>query len=238
MIKKPIIGIVGRSDMATEEYSVICCYESVRRSIIKKGGIPILILPNQDIEYEKTHSNDIETLNYQQKEDLKKIIDICDGILIPGTYRLYEYDKFIYEYSLDKDIPVLAICGGMQLMGLVDNNEGKSSEILIKIDTLINHFKRGKEYVHKVNIDNNFVFYKILQKDVINVNSRHNYHITKANKLNISAISEDGIIEALEHPNKRFVLGVEWHPESMLDYDESANKIYEYFINECSLTKH
>ena len=50
-MKKPIIGIVGRYDVDNEDYSVICCFESVRRRIIKKGGIPILILPNQDVSY-------------------------------------------------------------------------------------------------------------------------------------------------------------------------------------------
>lgn len=233
---KPIIGIVGRSDVVLEEYSVICCYDSVRRSIIKKGGIPILILPNQDIEYERVSSKDIEVLSQQQKLDLKQIIDMCDGILIPGTYRLYEYDKFIYEYALSKDIPILGICGGMQLMGLVDNYNCNSNEIIVKNESIIDHFKRGEKYVHKVNINKDSILYKILKKDVIDVNSRHNYHINNVNKLNISAISEDGIIEAVEQSNKRFVLGLEWHPEVMLDYDEDANKIYEYFIRECSLT--
>jgi len=227
MNQKPVIGIVGRFDTAAEDYNVMCCYENVRRSIIKKGGIPLLILPNQDVDYE---NNDIDELTNEEKNDLIKVIDLCDGILIPGSYRLYEYDRFIYEYALNKDIPILGICGGMQLMALVDVNE---KDILKKNETIINHFKKGEKYVHKVNIQNNTKLKSIVKEEVISVNSKHNYHLSKVNNLVISAYSEDGLIEAVEYEDKKFVIGVAWHPESMIDYDESANKIFDAFINEC-----
>ena len=230
-ITKPIIGIVGRADSANEDYSVICCYESVRRSIIKCGGIPILILPNQDVEYEKSRPKDMDRLTIDEKEDLKRVIDMCDGIVIPGTYKLYEYDKFIYKYALELDIPILCICGGMQLMGLVDNDGVK--DILIKNDTNIDHFKRGEKYVHKVNVVENTLLKKIVNKDKLDVNSRHNYHLSKVSNLKVSAYSEDGLIEALEYPNKKFVLGIQWHPENMIDYDEYNKKIIESFISSC-----
>ena len=159
---KPIIGIVGRSDTSSEDYNIICCFENIRRSIIKKGGIPILILPNQDLDYESISSHDIDKLTMEQKNDLIRIIDMCNGILMPGSYRLFEYDKFIYEYSLNKNIPILGICGGMQLMGLVDNPLSRSNEIIMKNDTKINHFQRGEKYVHKINIIPDSLLHKIL----------------------------------------------------------------------------
>lgn len=228
MDQKPVIGIVGRFDTVTEDYNVMCCYENVRKSIIKKGGIPILILPNQDVDYE---NKDIDKLTNEEKTDLIKVIDLCDGILIPGSYRLYEYDRFIYEYALSKDIPILAICGGMQLMGIVDVNE---KDILKKNETSINHFKKGEKYVHNVNIQNNTKLKSIVKKDVIGVNSKHNYHVSKVNNLIVSAYSEDGFIEAVEYKDKKFVIGLQWHPESMIEYDESASKIFDAFIETCT----
>lgn len=231
-VLKPIIGIVGRSDISSEDYNIICCFESVRRSIIKKGAIPILILPNQDLDYEPSKPKDINRLTNEEKEDLKRIIDLCDGIVMPGTYKLFEYDKFIYEYSLNKDIPILGICGGMQLMGLVDNDEIKSEEILIKNET-DNHFKKGQKYVHELDIVEDTLLSKILSKKEIEINSRHNYHLVKVNNLIVSAYSKDGLIEAVEVPNKKFVLGVQWHPENMLEYDLDSNKIFDAFISSC-----
>lgn len=230
---KPIIGIVGRSDISREEYNTICCFESVRRSIVKKGGIPILILPNQDLEYEISRPKDIDRLTNQEKEDLKKIVDLCDGIIMPGTYKLFEYDRFIYEYACEKDIPILGLCGGMQLMGLVDNEGIDSKEILIKNNTDIIHFQKGIKYVHEINILDNTLLSKIINKKEIEINSRHNFHLDKVKNLIISAYSEDGFIEAVEKPDKKFVLGVQWHPESMLEFDEDANKIFDAFISSC-----
>lgn len=232
---KPIIGIVGRSDTSNENYNTICCFESVRRSIVKMGGIPILILPNQDLEYEISKPKDIDRLTNEEKEDFKKVIDLCDGIVMPGTYKLFEYDKFIYEYAYELDIPILGLCGGMQLMGLVDNKELESKEVLVKNDTDLKHFQKGVKYVHKVNIVENTLLSKILNKSEIQINSRHNYHLDKVKDLKVSAYSEDGFIEAVEVINKKFILGVQWHPESMLEYDENSKKIFEYFIDSCKV---
>ena len=230
-MKKPIIGIVGRYDVDEESYSVICCFESVRRSIIKKGGLPILILPNQDVDYNNSNPKDLNRLTEEEKEELKQIIDLCNGIIIPGTYKLFEYDRFIYEHALEKNISILGICGGMQLMALSSfKNENISLE---KNDTNINHFQKGVDYVHSVSIVKDTLLHKILGKDEIKVNSRHNYHVDKFNNLIVNAYSEDGLIEAVELKNKKFVLGIQWHPENMLDYDMYANKIIEAFINSC-----
>lgn len=232
--KKPIIGIVGRADIATEDYNVICCYESVRRSIVKKGGIPILILPNQDVDYETSKPKEINRLTIDEKDELIRVIDLCDGIVMPGTYKLYEYDSFIYKYALNKDIPILGICGGMQLMGIVDN-EGLTKDVLVRNETGLNHFQKGIDYVHNIEIIENTLLNKILNKKELKVNSRHNYHLLKTNNLKISAYSEDKLIEAVEVPNKKFVLGLQWHPESMIEFNKEANKIFDAFINACKI---
>lgn len=231
--KKPVIGIVGRADFEKENYNVICCFESVRRSIIKKGGIPVLILPNQDIDYESLSPRDVPELTGNEKDELTKVIDLCDGILIPGTFKLYEYDKFIYMYALEKDIPILGICGGMQLMAIINKSREEIKNTIVKNETEINHFMKGQDYVHKLKILDGTLLKSIIGKSEIMVNSRHNLHISTDCGLKVSAYSIDGLIEAVEVPNKKFVLGVQWHPESMLDYDDDANKIFDKFINTC-----
>ena len=225
---KPIIGIVGRVCKNDEGNTMIGCYEGIRRSIIKKGGIPTLILPNQGIDYdiEKRDLTDLE------KEDLKQIIDLCSGIIIPGTTVLRDYDKFIYKYAFNKDMPILGICAGMQLIAISDKDL-EEKDVLERIESNINHQCPGVNYVHSININKGTFLYDIIGKDTIRVNSRHNYKVKDVNNLRVSAISEDGIIEGLEHKDKKFVIGIQWHPENMLDYDEDANKIFEKFIEVC-----
>ena len=64
----------------------------------------------------------------------------------------------------------------------------------------------------------------MLQAEEIMVNSRHNYHITSSGIHVASALAEDGVIEAIESTNKKFHLGVQWHPE-LLPKEETLVKI-------------
>ena len=225
---KPIIGIVGRVCKSDEDKTVISCFEGIRRSILKKGGNPIMILPSQDIDYDI----DKRDLTEEEKDDLKQIIDLCDGIVMPGTTVLYKYDGFIYRYALSKNIPILGICGGMQLIAINDKKL-EEENVLERIESDINHQSPGVDYVHSVNINKGTLLYDIIGKDTIRVNSRHSYKVKSVNDLIVSAISEDGIIEAIEYKDKKFVVGIQWHPENMCDYDDAANKIFERFIDSC-----
>ena len=104
--------------------------------------------------------------------------------------------------------------------------------VAIKNNTLINH-NQTKKYVHKVKILKDTYLSKIIKKRIINVNSRHSYHIEKLNKLKVSAYSLDGLIEGVEYTNKRFVIGVEWHPETTYDKDIYSKRLFNEFIKIC-----
>lgn len=231
IFKKPIIGIVGRPDITKDEDLIISVGENYRKAVIKKGGLPLLILPPQDIKYEEFRPRDAIRLTDEEKKDLIIMINMCDGIIMPGGHKWYEYDEFICNYAIDHNIPLLGICMGMQLMGKIDNIKSNLiGDTTFKNDTSLNHDQKEQQYVHKVNIDKNSFLGKIIQKDMIEVNSRHNYHIKNANLFKVVAYSEDGLIEAIELPSNNFALGIQWHPEKMIEYDENADKIFDEFI--------
>ena len=77
------------------------------------------------------------------------------------------------------------------------------------------------------------MFYNIVGKDKILVNSRHKSAI-KDTKYIVSGRSEDGIIEAIEVPEYKFFLGLQWHPENIYDVSIDAKKIFDYFIKICN----
>lgn len=229
-IKKPIIGIIARTDVDNDGDYLICIYEKVRRAIIKKGGIPFLIIPTQDINYDELIPSEVPRLNEDEKQDLYNQVDLCDGILIPGGYKWYEFDAVIYEYAFNKNMPILGLCAGMQMMARVDNDI--AINISEKNTTSIEHHRHKVKYVHLIDINENTKLFDIVKKKTIEVNSKHNFHIIKVGSFKISAYSEDGLIEGIEHPDKRFVIGLQWHPETMIEYDEDANKIFDKFLEE------
>ena len=153
-------------------------------------------------------------------DDVIKNINKCTGIIMQGGDDFLDIHKNIIKYLYDNDIPLLAICMSMQAMGVLF--DGK----LIKVK---NH-KSNKRYVHKVRIKKDTLLYKIFKKDEIYVNSSHKEALEYTN-LDVSAKSD--IIEAIESKDKKFFLGLQWHPEKMIEYDNLEYKIFSYFKNIC-----
>ena len=117
------------------------------------------------------------------------------------------------------------------LDGLIQSNTHHDKS-QCAIDTS-DHSQIGKKYVHKVKILKDSLLYKIIGKEEIKVNSRHNYHVPEKLDYLKSAYATDGIIEAVESKDNKFTLGVQWHPETMISYDEDAKKIIQAFIDKC-----
>lgn len=152
-----------------------------------------------------------------------ELIDKCDGIILPGGDNIEKQDLNIISYLYKKDIPTLGICLGMQEIGYLFN--GKMNEI-----SNYNHLKKYDRYAHDINVIKNSKLYEIIGKDKIKVNSRHKDYLINTG-LNISSISD--VIESIEDKKKKFFIGVQWHPEDMLDYDINSNKLFEFFIKSC-----
>ena len=235
---KPIIGIVSRVNILQDGSKVFSTSENVRKAIIEKGGNPFAILPTQDYIFNDISPSKMAKMNDSELEDLKQIINLCDGIIFPGGYKWYEFDEKLYKLAYEQNIPMLGICAGMQMMCKVSADSNNTYDPTIKNETSINHCDPVVKYVHSVNINEESKLYEIINnKSNIMVNSKHNYHVPYVKNMLVSAISEDGLIEGVEANDRDFVLGIQWHPETMLDYDQSANDILDAFMLACKKTK-
>ena len=187
-----------------------------RESVSKEGHNTSIIY--KDIE-KSIIDNGGMPIGITLTSDYKKQIDMCDGIIFQGGDDFEEYDLEALKHIYEIDKPVLGICLGMQLMAMLFGGK------LINID---NH-KKTLSYVHSVKINRNSKAYNIFKKDIIKVNSRHK-SVVKNTKLKVSGISNDGYIEIVEDTNKKFFIGVQWHPENMITYDSTQNNLFKYFI--------
>ena len=144
--------------------------------------------------------------------------------------KIYCYDKFIAKYAIDNDIPVLGICLGMQTLAAIDCKE----KVVERIDKEDNggHKKQDK-FVHNVKISKDSFLYEIVGKEEFLVNSRHRCNVLKTNKFDIIGYSEDGIIEAIERKDRKFAIGVQWHPEMIYNDSIESRKLFDKFIKSC-----
>jgi putative glutamine amidotransferase len=125
--------------------------------------------------------------------------------------------------ALDLDLPVLGICRGMQLLAV-----GYGGRLTQHLPDLLGDGKHqpapGVYGSHPVTVVPGSRLYRILGPEV-DVNSYHHQAVADPGPLKVTAHSPDGVVEALEDPARRFVLGVQWHPEEMSD-----GRIFEAFV--------
>lgn len=213
MKNKPIIGIVSRPIKTSSNKNMLGVYENYIRCVIKSGGIPLIIAPPANMEYENYNIH-VE-LKEIEKEDLLMILNLCEGIILPGGENAFKYDYYIIDYCINNDLPVLGICLGMQAMCEYSSDK--------KITKVYNHYLTN----HKITIDHKSHIYNIFKKNIMYVNSRHNCHASDAGEYRIIARSDDEVIEAVQLDSNTFNLGVEWHPEDLTD----NLSLFQYFIN-------
>ncbi len=226
-MKKPIIGLTTSKK---DDRASIC--QDYIYAIEESGGLPFVI---------PAHFN---------KNLIEDYIGTIDGLLITGGIDVHpllynenpirECGDFDYEVdilhieliktAIKKNIPILGICRGLQLINVTLG--GSLYQDIGQIENSNGHmFMRDEsQIVHIVNIQKDTILHR-LYGDSIYVNSMHHQAIKDLGKnLTVSAYSEDKIVEAIEYKDKPFIMGVQWHPEAMLKKHHSMKKIFDLFI--------
>lgn len=140
-----------------------------------------------------------------------------------------EVEASLLKDALARDVPVLAICRGLQIL-----NVSQGGTLIQHLHPPRRHQRidgRRDQPVHEVSIEPGTLLAQIAGTNTWQVNSRHHQAVKNvAGGLRVSAVdSQDGTVEALEHPEKRFVLGVQWHPEDQALVDRGQLEIFRSF---------
>ena len=175
----------------------------------------------------------------------------CDGLLLPGggdmDPKFYGQERIpacgepnllrdaaeplLLRAFLAADKPVLGICRGIQVMNAVLG--GDLYQEIKPFEHLPHNGHWAK--VHTVTVRRGTLLSRILGQDTVLVNSQHHQAVDRvAPGFTLAALSEDGIVEAIEKPDARFCLGVQWHPEWLSDADPAMQGLFDAFVNACS----
>ena len=150
-----------------------------------------------------------------------------------------DFEIGLLRTAFRQDLPVLAICRGMQLLvvalgGTLYQDLGRELLKDRKASPTIGHRGSGHtDTTHEIKIQSGTRLAGLIGQETILVNSHHHQGIRSLpNNLLIAARSLDGLIEAVESPARRFVLGLQWHPERW--QDNSSARIMKAFLAACS----
>lgn len=236
-MKRPIIGITTFNQKQKKKtYAAVS--NNYCSSVQMAGGTPILL--------SLCVNNEI----------LDRYLEIMDGLIITGgdeavNPHLYgenpipavkatcpsrdECEAYLYRGAMEQDMPVLGICRGMQLMNVT---EGGSlyQDIFTQKQGVLGHLPPDMpvdELYHSVKIEKGSKLEDIFQTENLMVNSFHHQAVKKlAPNFIGSAISEDNLIEAMEHKTKRFSVGVQWHPEDLTIKHSEFLELFKALIEE------
>ena len=137
---------------------------------------------------------------------------------VPAKKERTAFERALLEHALERQLPVLGVCGGMQVLNVVLGGT-LYQDIPTDVPEAIAHQQTGdkRRPVHAVSIELGTLLAQALAPGQLMVNSTHHQAVRQlGNNLSASARAPDGLIEGVEMAGAHFVVGVQWHPELLL----------------------
>ncbi|MDO5399261.1 MAG: gamma-glutamyl-gamma-aminobutyrate hydrolase family protein [bacterium] len=232
-MNRPVIGITPLIDYEKDSYWLVPGY---MQGIIEAGGTPVMLPLTDDINI------------------IRQMADKCSGFLFTGgqdvSPLLYgetpipqcgecsterdKMEKSLLERAIELNKPILGICRGIQLINAVLGGT-LYQDLPSQINSPLEHHQKPPydKPIHDVTIIENTPLHHLLRKEVLAVNSYHHQSVKDlSDKLLPMAKADDGIIEAVYMPDKKFVWGVQWHPEFSHISNADSRKIFSEFVKQ------
>jgi putative glutamine amidotransferase len=227
-MRSPIIGITTYSRSEAGEFTLPSTYVD---AVQLAGGTPILLPPLQG--------------------DPTPLLDRVDGLIFAGGgdiaperyngehhHTIYlvdeERDNFelaLAQQALQRDIPVLGICRGLQIFNVVTGGTLVSHVPDIYGEQIAHRLDHPRRPIpHPAQVHPQTRLANILEATEITVMSWHHQAVqTVSDCWQTAAQAEDGVIEALEHRHHPWLIMVQWHPE-LSPYDPVHQRLFQAFV--------
>jgi len=230
----PIIGVSSRR---VQRQSFNVPYQGVGQAyieaLVSHGAVPLLI-PNG-----------------LPRALLRRALAHIDGLLLSGggdvDPSFYGEPRSEYCQHVDRvrdetelrltrmavacDKPVLAICRGIQVLNVAAGGTLYQDIEAERPGSAKHRHKERALPVHTVSLEPDSMLGDVLGEQLLEVNSLHHQAVKSVGRgLRVVGVSEDGLVEAIEMPGKRFIVGVQWHPEEMATRASHARALFASFV--------
>ncbi len=231
---KPVIGLIPLVDEERESFWMLPGY---MQGVEEAGGLAVMLPLLTD------------------EADLTRLFGMLDGLLLTGGHdvspSLYgapvslacgavsperdAMERVLLRLALAHDLPVLGICRGHQFLNAALGGT-LYQDLPTEHPSSVSHRQKPPydQPSHTVRVPEGTPLARILDRGDLPVNSCHHQAVRDlAPGLSPMAFSEDGLVEALCMPGKRFVWGVQWHPEFSFRSDPASRAIFRAFTEAC-----
>ena len=224
--RRPVIGISGNYDEQTCKLA-----EGYYRSVQQAGGVPVIIPPLADTDSIINTLEHIDGLLLSGGADYNPLY--ADEEPIPALHGINSErdlpELLITRLAYNRQIPILGICRGIQTLAMA-----LGGKVLQDIgQTTVKHSQDANrsEPTHSVTVEKDSTLFNIYKEEKLYVNSFHHQAVGDAGPLfRVTATASDSTIEAIESAEYKSILGVQWHPECLVE----GLPLFKWLINEAT----
>lgn len=236
--RSPLIGITARLRALTtsigERFHFTLMAQYVD-AVAEVGGAPI-VLPHDE-------------------SSIQEILRVVDGLLLTGGEDVSPVyfgetlhpsvkrvdparDRFeiaLIRQAIERDTPLLAICRGIQVLNVAAGGSLIQDIGAQVVGPVSHHYIESfEEPSHTVQVAADSKLAQVLGATRLQVNSGHHQAVKAvAPGLRAVAWAEDGLIEAVESPHHRWIIGVQWHPEMMFRKYPQQARLFSALVEAC-----
>ncbi len=238
--RRPLIGVTGWVHViegAPAREPIIGARSADVLAVQEAGGIAVVLPPTSDataIErlldtldgFLFTGGRDIDPAHYGE-------VPVNDTVVVTPDRDAFELP--LMRWAVERDLPVLAICRGCQVLGVALGGTLWQDLPSQRDDGLEHLQKAGRDVTtHAVSIKSGTLLHRILgvgDATDVETNTFHHQAIKDVPPLLVpTAFAPDGCVEGVEAPSKRFVVGVQWHPEFLAPGHELHRRVFEALV--------
>ena len=224
---KPIIGITldAEEPRSPEQggYSAYPWYAlrtNYAAAIARAGGVPVALPHHPDLAAEMLGLVDALVVTggaFDVDPALYGASDVHATVTLKHGRTAAE--RALLDGALIRNMPILGICGGEQLLAVALGGT-LIQHIPAELPTASDHEQKHPRHepAHSVSIAPGTLLHSIVGASSMKVNTSHHQAVRlPGHGAQVNATAADGVIEGIEHPGRRFCLGVQWHPEFLID---------------------
>lgn len=219
-LRRPAVGITPDAE-GEGESARLFLKTAYAEAVLRAGGLPFVLAVTTDVGVVDAYLDRVsavvvtggafdvpsEAYGEAPREGL--------GPLNPARTA---FETLLLQVALRRRLPLLGICGGMQLLNVVLGGT-LYQDLHRELPDAKEHEQRNarSQPSHPVEVHDGSALAEVLGRGQLMVNSTHHQAVSKLGpSLKVSATAPDGVVEAIESTEHPFALGVQWHPELLL----------------------